>query len=191
MKSAIGRIAIFLAARLAHRKRRHCGLGAVEGDAFDDAQAWPAMSTVGKWVTETAFGRIFDFRDAGLADRSVRGDLRMRGATHALGNGKLPRQSPTKSPRLDTIDPPERRRLLLHAIDKGSDRSFAAADTDQNPVSVIEDFAGKPEIARNAPNRRPKSHALNSAAHADLQRDRFCLVGDAALQIHDIEAATA
>ena len=119
-----------------------------------------AMRAVGERVAETALERVFNFRDAGVADRRVRRDLRMSSATNTLGNPELMRQMPTKGLRFDTVDLPERWWLALHAIDKGSDRSFAAADTDENPVGVIQDFARKAEIARNAPDRRPKSHAL-------------------------------
>ncbi len=91
---------------MSHGEWRHRCLGAIVGNAFDDAQAWPAMRTVGVRVAETALERICNLLDARDADRRVGGDLRMRGAPDALGNPELRRQMPIKGPRLHTVNSP-------------------------------------------------------------------------------------
>jgi hypothetical protein len=81
------------------------------------------------------------------------------------------RQVSSKWLRFDTLDLPERWWLTRHAIDKGSDRSFVAADADEDPIGVIQDFARQAKITGNAPDRRPKSYALHPAAHPNFQSD--------------------
>ena len=171
VEAAIGRIVIFRAARLAHGVARHRRLGAIKGNGFDNAQARPAMRAVGERIAEAAFGRIRDFIGAGDADRSVRDNLRVRGAPNTLGNAKLMWQVPAKGLCFDTVDPPERWWLALHAVDKSGDRSLAAADAHENSFRVVQDFARKAEITRNAPDGRPKPHSLHPAAHSNFHRD--------------------
>ena len=149
------------------------------------------MRAVRESVAEAPCKRIFYLGHAGAADRRVGGDLGMRGAADALGNPELKRQRPTKGPRFDTVDPPERRWLALDALDKASDRCFAAANTNENTVGIIEDFTRKAEITRDPPNRRPKSHPLHPAAHSNFQRDLLRLTGDALMYIHGGESGIA
>jgi hypothetical protein len=171
VEAPIGRIAIFYTAGVAHCEWRHRCFGAIKGDAFDNAETRSAMRAVGERVAEATLERVCNLVNAGDTNRRVRSDLCMRSTTNTLGNAESLREISIKGVCFDTVDPPERRWLALHAIDKGSDRFFATADSDENPVCVVQDFARKVEITRNAADHRPKSHPLHPATHPNFQRD--------------------
>jgi hypothetical protein len=48
-----------------------------------------------------------------------------------------------------------------------------AADADQHALAIIEHFAGKPELTRDPPDRRPKADALHPTAHSKFERLRL------------------
>ena len=142
------------------------------------------MRAIGEGIAEAALERIDDFLSAGRADRSVRRDLRMRGARKALGDAKLRRQRAAKGVSLDLVDPRQRRRLALQTDDEVLDRLRSAPDAHQNALAIVEDLADELELARNAPDSRAKSHALHPAAHPDFHRDELRLLPDALQQRH-------
>ena len=96
VKAAIGRIAIFRAARLAQRERRHRRLGAIVGDGVDDAEARAAMRAIGEGIAEAALEGIGDLlRRRRGADRGVRRDLRYarrRRCSRQCGNRRADRR---------------------------------------------------------------------------------------------------
>ena len=126
------------------------------------------MRAIGEGIAKAALKWIDDFLSAGRADRSVRRDLRMRGARKALGDAKLRRQRAAKGVRLNLVDPRQRRRVTLQTDDKVLDRRRFAPDAHQNALAIVEDLADELELTRNAPDSRAKSHALHPAAHPDF-----------------------
>ncbi len=133
---------------MSHGEWRHRCLGAIVGNAFDDAQAWPAMRTVGVRVAETALERICNLLDARDADRRVGGDLRMRGAPDALGNPELRRQMPIKGPRLHTVNSPSGGgSRFMRSIKAATDLSLPPTRT-RTPSASFRIFARKVEITR-------------------------------------------
>ena len=123
VETAVGGVAIFALARLAHRKRRHCRVGAIVGDALDDAETRPAMRAIGEGITEATLKRIDDFLGAGRADRGVRRDLSVRVARKTLGDPKFGRQRAGEGASFDPVNPRQRRRFALQANDEILDRA--------------------------------------------------------------------
>src|SRR5208337_5069763 len=92
VETAIGGIAVFAPARLAHREGRHGRVGAIVRDPLDDAQARPAVRAVGEGIAVAALERIEDFLGASRADCCVRRNLRVRVAGETFDDAKLWRQ---------------------------------------------------------------------------------------------------
>ena len=67
---------------------------------------------------------------------------------------------------------------------KSSTAPGLAADAHQNALAIVENLADEVEFARNAPDRRAKSHALHPAAHPDFHRDELRLLPDVLQQRH-------
>ena len=85
---------------------------------------------------------------------------------------KPPRRLAGELAGLDALDLRQRRRLALEAIDEsGQPHCSVAADADQHALAVVQHLAGEAELARDAPDGRPKADALHAAAHPDLDRD--------------------
>ena len=99
---------------------------------------------------------------------AIGGDLRMCTTGNTLGYSELMRQVAAKRLCFDSVNSRERRRLVLQAIDKRGDRSLVAADTDEKPLRIVQDFARKAQITRNTPDRRSKSDPLHTAADSNL-----------------------
>ena len=88
----------------------------------------------------------------------------------ALDDAEVGRRVARVGARLDRLDARQRRRLALDAREEDVDRRGRAADAHQHALGVVQDLAGKIELAGQAPHGRPESDALDAAAHADLDR---------------------
>ena len=94
----------------------------------------------------------------------------MRAAARTLGDSEFSRKLAAIGPAFDPVDPRQRRQLAFDAVEQRGDARSIAADPQQHAFAVIENFAGKAEFARNAPNGRPKADALYPSAHAEFDR---------------------
>ena len=67
----------------------------------------------------------------------------------------------------DAIDAGKRRRLLFKPPEKPVEIRRPAPCADHNAFGIVPHIAGKPAIARQAPNRGTKTDALHKPADAD------------------------
>ena len=171
VKAAIGRVVVLGRAGRAHRKSRHAGMLSVVGDAIDDAQARPAVRTVGEGIAETPRERIKDLLDAGGARGGIRGHARADGARRAGGNVKtgILRQRGGGF-AFDAIDARQRRRLAGKLQHEFLDRGGGAADVNPYALAIVGDPAAQAMTLREAPQGRTKAHSLDQAPHTDQFR---------------------
>ena len=80
-------------------------------------------------------------------------------------------------PAFDPVNPRERRKSLFDAFEQRGDERFLAPNTQQNALAVIEDFAGKAQLVRDAPDSRTKADTLYASAHAKLDRPQWSRKG--------------
>jgi hypothetical protein len=131
------------------------------------------MGAVCEWVAETPVMAIAQLRYACWTYCSVRRDLRVRAAARTLGNSECAGKLAAVRPAFDPVDSSERWQLSFDAVEQRSDARSIAVDPQQHAFAVIENFAGKPQFARNAPNGGPKADALHAAAYAEFERLRL------------------
>jgi len=133
----------------------------------------PKKEEVAKWVAETPVMAIAQLRYACWTYCSVRRDLRVRAAARTLGNSECAGKLAAVRPAFDPVDSSERLQLSFDAVEQRSDARSIAVDPQQHAFAVIENFAGKPQFARNAPNGGPKADALHAAAYTEFKRLRL------------------
>jgi hypothetical protein len=173
MEAAVVRIAIFGAASVAQRKSRHRSRRPVVGDRGDDAQARAAMRAIGERITKSPAARIAQLGDARRTDRGIGSDLRMGAAACALGDTKFARQIAGILPSLDAVDPGQPWQLAFDAVEQGVYATLIATHAQQYTIAVIEDFAGQPQRASDAPHGWAKADALHAATYAEFERLRL------------------
>jgi hypothetical protein len=106
-------------------------------------------------------------------DRGVGCNLRVSSAACALGDAEFAGQLAAKAPGLDAIDAGKRRRLSFDTVEKRGNARSIAADPQKDTLAVIENFAGKAELACNAPHGWAKTDALHASAHPKFERLRM------------------
>ena len=173
VEPAIGRIAIFRPACLAHREPGHGGVAAIIGNVPDDAEARTAMGAAGERMAEAPFPGIGNFLRAGPADCRVRRDLGMCFSGQRAGDAESRRQIAGKHSGFDAVDSRQGRSFAPDARDEIVDRAAGSADPQQDAVGVVQNLAAKPEIPGKTPDRRAKPDTLHTAAHANFHRDIF------------------
>jgi hypothetical protein len=97
----------------------------------------------------------------------------VRAAARTLGNSECAGKLAAVRPAFDPVDSSERRQLAFDAFEQRSDARSIAVDPQQHAFAVIENFASKPQFARNAPNGGPKADALHAAAYTEFKRSRL------------------
>jgi hypothetical protein len=131
------------------------------------------MSAVGERVAETPVAAIAQLRNARRTYCGVWRDLRVCAAARAFGDPKFAGKLAAVRPAFDPVDPSERWQLAFDAVEQRSNARSIAADPQQHAFAVIENFAGKAQFSRNAPNGGPKADALHAAAYAEFERLRL------------------
>ena len=186
VEPSVRRVVILAEASVAHDKGGHRCPGAVIRDTLDDAEARPAMSTVREGVAITALERIEYLLCAGRAGCGIRGDLRARSTTDRLGDAKSTYRHFGNGSALNLLDPRKWRRLSPQALDQKGNRVAIPRDTNHHALRIIQYFARKPQLLGETPNRRPETHALHAASHANLDTDRLLPRFGVGMQVHAV-----
>lgn len=186
MKSAIARVVVLAAARLAHRERRHRRPCAIVRGRLDDREPRPARGAAREGVTETAVGAVGDLAHAVVADAGVGRDVRSFSALDVDRARLDPERSLAarglRGP-VDVIDARQLRRARRELVDEARDVVRVPFDLDENAVDVVADESaeGQPPCERRHEGAEPD--ALHHAT--DPQRDpRALSVSFASRAVH-------
>ena len=174
VKPAVERIVIFGLALRAHPENPHGGVDPVVGEAFDQAEARPAVRAVGERVAVAPVPRIEDLAPAIGASREVGQDERgFRAALPGRSDGEKA-GGPARSPEgdLDLVDLGGGRLIRLQSAQEAAKRRPIAYEFDFDPLGGIAHAAPKGQFGCEPVNKGSEAHSLDGAAHGDPRASR-------------------
>jgi hypothetical protein len=166
MKTAVVRILVLAAARVAHREAGHRRRGAVVGDIRCDREPGAAVRAVGERIPISAIGRIEDLAQAVVADRQIgrNRNTALRRLLAADDDEVILRFGTDRTARV--VDNPRRgRRGGVERALEALERRRVAECIDGHAGGVVPDAAGYARPDGSPIDPRPEADALHDAAN--------------------------
>ncbi len=178
VEPAIRNVAILPRAPLAHLENRHCGVGPVVRNGFDDRVSGTAVGAVDEGIAISEVLGVPQLSQAIPARGDIGSHMRQRRAR------RIARPDDKAGFALDRLHIEASARVNLghwrlvrprpQPAEEFVDRLPTALQFDRHALRVVEDSPGQPELVRQPVDGGPKPHPLNTTGDLDsLPLDQF------------------